>query len=258
MKRSKHIGALLACGLWLAIASVVNAALAETGDAGIAIQIDEGQRVTLDTKATSLAALVRELCTKAGVKLRAFEAPDRPVTATYDGVPLRDVLQRLLRDETYMIGVRAGADMRDIDVAWLHVIASKIAGPAAAPVPAPAPPAPLPPVLSTIGAPAAMIVDAISNADEAKRKEATQQLADYVTENPGVLDKFLAEDVAVNVEELVPYVYAHEALQTLLLREPNPVNRARLDGIAKSLKLRNGGPSKKPTFAELMERGVPH
>jgi hypothetical protein len=257
MKRSKHIGALFACGL-LALASVVDAALAQSGEAGDAIEIDAGQLVTLDTKATSLSTLVRELCTKAGVKLRGFEAPDRPVTATYDGVPLRDVLQRLLRDETYMIGVRAGADSRDIEVAWLHVTASKIEGRTAAPVPAPAAPVPLPPVLSTIGAPAAMIVDAISNADEAKRKEATLQLADYVTENPGVLDKFLAEDVAINVEELVPYVYAHEALQTLALREPNPVNRARLDGIAKSLKLRNGGPSKKPTFAELMQQGVPH
>ena len=258
MERSKHIVALLACGLWLAVAPAVDAALAETGDAGVAIEIDAAQRVTLDTKATSLSTLVRELCTKAGVKLRGFEAPDRPVTATYDAVPLRDVLQRLLRDETYMIGVRAGAARSGIEVSWLHVVASKVAVANAAPAPAPARPVPLPPVLSTIGAPAAMIVDAISNADDAKRKAATQQLADYVTENPGVLDKFLAEDVAINVEELVPYVYAHEALQTLALREPNAVNRARLDGIAKSLKLRNGGPSKRPTFAELMERGVPH
>ena len=245
------------------LAGVVHA-VSSAQDSTLAIEMTEGQLVTLDTRATSLGTLVRALCTKAGVQLRGFEAPDRPIAATYDNVPLRDVLQRLLRDETYMIGVRAGADPQEVEVAWIHVTASKIAGRVSATVPmseatvTPPVPANAPSGLSGIGVPSEVIVDALASSDEAKRKAATLQIAEYLDNNPGSLDNFLSADVSANVDELTPYAYAHEALQTLSLREQNPVNRARLDGIAKSLRLKNGGPSKKPTFAELMQKGTPN
>ena len=163
-----------------------------------------------------------------------------------------------------MIGVRAGAgaDPQEVEVAWIHVTASKIAGRVSATVPTPeatvTPPVPAnaPSGLSGIGVPSEVIVDALASSDEAKRKAATLQIAEYLDNNP--VDAFLSADVSANVDELTPYVYAHEALQTLSLREQNPVNRARLDGIAKSLRLKNGGPSKKPTFAELMQKGTQH
>lgn len=236
--------------------------IAADGAASVAIEITDDQLVTLNTPPISLAAIVRELCTKAKVELRGFEAADRPVTATYDKVPLRDVLQRLLRDETYMIGVRSGDDKTRVEVAWVHVTASKIAGrtsPPAPRVPIATPSAVVAPAsLSRIGLPAEVVVDALSNADEAKRRDATRTLADHFDENPTSLGAFLANDPAATVDELASYTYAGEALQTVALRQQDPVSRAKLDGIVQSLRLRSGGVSNTPGFAELMQQGLPH
>jgi hypothetical protein len=231
-------------------------------DNDLGIEIDDQQLVTMSTQTASLALVISQLCSKAGVTLRGFDAPDRPVAAAYEGVPLRDVLQRLLRDETYMIGVRAGREQSDVEVAWLHVTASKIVGQTSAPVPVlgEPPPAPAPAAsgLSVTGLPPEVILDALSSDDEAKRRAATTALADHVEANPGALDDFLGKDSAATVDALAPYAYASEALQTLALRQKNSVNRAKLDSIAKSLRLQRGTPSKKPGFTELMQQGMPH
>ncbi len=252
------VGALL-----VGVSLIATSPHAAEGDADLAIEIDDQQLVTMSTQTASLASVIRELCARAGVTLRGFEAPDRPVAAAYEGVPLRDVLQRLLRDETYMIGVRAGREKSDVEVAWLHVTASKIVGTTSAPVPLasgppPAPANPATAAFSVTGLPPEVILNALSSDDEAKRRAATSALADHVEANPGALDDFLGKDAAAAVDALAPYAYASEALQTLALRQQNSVNRAKLDSIAKSLRLKSGKPSDKPGFTELMQQGMPH
>jgi len=248
--------------LLVGVLLVTTSARAADDDTSLAIEIDDKQLVTMSTQTASLASVIRQLCTKAGVTLRGFEAADRPVAAAYEGVPLRDVLQRLLRDETYMIGVRAGSERSDLEVAWLHVTASKIVGRTSAPVPvaaeAPPPPSPATGAFSIPGVAPEVVLDALSSDDETKRRAATSALADHVETNPGALDEFLGRDAAEAINGLAPYTYADEALNALALRQKNPVNRAKLDALVKSLRLKRGTPDKKPSFTELMQQGIPH
>jgi hypothetical protein len=249
--------------LLVGVLLVATSSRAAENDAGLAIEIDDKQLVTMSTQTASLASIVRQLCTKAGVTLRGFEAADRPVAAVYEGVPLRDVLQRLLRDETYMIGVRAGRENSDMEVAWLHVTASKLVGRTSAPVPlaaeaSPPPPSPATGAFNVPGIAPEVVLDALSSDDETKRRAATSALADHVETNPGALEDFLGKDAAEAINGLAPYTYADEALNALALRQKNSVNRAKLDAIVKSLRVQRGTPSKKPTFTELMQQGIPH
>lgn len=248
--------------LLVGVLLVTTSARAAEDEADLDIQVDDKQLVTMSTQTASLSAVVRQLCAKANVTMRGFEAPDRPVAAAYEGVPLRDVLQRLLRDETYMIGVRAGREKSDVEVAWLHVTASKLVGHTSSPIPlaAEAPPVPSPAAgaFSITGLAPEVIFEALTSGDDKKRQAATIALADHVDSNPGALDGFLAKDAAEAINGLVPYDYADDALHALALRQKNPVNRAKLDAIVKSLRLQRGTATKKPGYLDFMQQGMPH
>jgi hypothetical protein len=258
LARCHQIAGVLLVGAML----VTTPARAAENDADLGIEVDDKQLVTMSTQTASLATVVRQLCEKAGVTMRGYEAPDRPVAAAYEGVPLRDVLQRLLRDETYMIGVRAGDEPSDIEVAWLHVTASKLLGHTSAPVPMAADGQPVPSpaagALSVAGLAPEVVLNALTSSDDAKRRAATIALADHVDSNPGALDGFLAKDTAEAISGLLPYDYADEALHALALRQKNSVNRATLDAIVKSLRLQRGATAKKPSYVDLMQQGMPH
>ena len=62
--------------------SPIEAAAADAGSS-IPIEITADQLVTLRSDSVSLAVVIRDLCAKANVKLRGFEAPDRMVSASY-------------------------------------------------------------------------------------------------------------------------------------------------------------------------------
>jgi hypothetical protein len=260
---------------WVAIALMLTMGAtgvqaAAAGKSGLAIEIHDGQLLTVIGQSGSLRALVADICTQAGVKLRGYDAADRPITVSYVDVPLRDALQRLLRDETYMIGVRAHPQSDDVDVAWVHVTGSKGGGSSpgmALPMPpamaaaaqaAQASAAGVPSSMADFGFPANLLSQALSSQDVAARREATRLLAEHVEANPGLLDSFFAKDMAATAEDLVQFPFAKEALQTLAIRQKDPVARAKFEAMIKTVTLRTGEPSKKPTFSDLMQQGMQH
>ena len=184
---------------------------------------------------------------------------------SYQDVPLRDVLQRMLRDETYMIGVRAGEQPTDVEVSWLHVTASKAgtlpAGAVAVPPPlAAAPPNPgqpkVPGSMAGFGVAPKVIAQALGSQDAAERRAATRELAEYLEANPEKMDAFVSDVTAATVEDLAGYPHAIETLRTLAIREKNPDLRAKIDAMVKSVSVHGGVPPK-PAFPS-MQQGMPH
>lgn len=260
------MGLRAAAALGLALALVFPGARpGAAASSGLAVEIEPGQLVTVSGQSGSLATLIAEICQQAGVRLRGYEAGDRPITVAYERAPLREVLQRMLRDETYMIGVRTSTGSPDIEVAWVHVTGSKggasgspVALPSPVAAPPTAPPPPVPGSMADFGIPASVVTNALGSQDEAVRRDATRTLAQHVEANPGVLDSFFAKDFGTTADELAKFPYAKEALQTLAIRQKDPVARAKLDAIVKSIGLKRGDQPKKPTYNELMQQGIPH
>lgn len=254
--------------LALALLTAPWPAIAETAGSGLVIEIKDGQLVTMSGQAASLARLVSELCAKSGTTLRGYEAADRPITVSYQDVPLREVLQRMLRDETYMLGVRSSAGAANIAVSWLHVTGSKNggapAGVVAVPLPLPtAPPAAaptsVPGSMAGFGVSSNIIAQALGGQNALERHAAASELAEHLETNPGEMDAFLANDIGTIAEQLAGFPYANEALRALSLRQKNPVAKAKLDTIVASWRVRRNEPSKEPSFVELLNanKGVP-
>lgn len=260
---------ILRVALALALLAVPFTATAETGGSGLVIEVAEGQLVTMSGQTSSLAQLIADLCAKTGATLRAYEAGDRPITVSYEAVPLRDVLQRMLRDETYMIGVRAGARTPEgatpVEVSWVHVTGSKTGTTPAnvvltpsAPTAPPPPPAKIPASMSGFGVAPKVITQAFASENADERRAATRELAEHLEANPGELDNFLAYDLGTSADELAAFPFSKEALQTISIRQKDAVARAKLDAIVKMVGLRRNDDGKKPSFAELMQQGMPH
>jgi len=89
-------------------------------------EVGPDQATSIDGTFTSLAELLTELCTRAKVELRAYDAPDRPLTATVTKRPLAEVLERVLSQENYLVGVRGGdSPQSPLRVVWIRVIGAK-------------------------------------------------------------------------------------------------------------------------------------
>ena len=73
----------------------------------------------------SLRETIKALCESGDVELRQYRAPDRPVSARYEGAPLRHVFERLLRQESFMLGFSAGESDGRPRIAWLSVIGTE-------------------------------------------------------------------------------------------------------------------------------------
>jgi hypothetical protein len=257
---------ILRVALTLALLASPWMVVAETSDSGPIIEVKDGQLVTMSGQAASLARLVGELCARTGTALRGYEADDRPITVSYRDVPLREVLQRMLRDETYMIGVRAGAKPSELDVSWLHVTGSKTGtGPAVAvALPPPLAPAPgtqaakVPSSMTGFSVPPNVITQALGSQDAAERREATRKIAEHLEANPGEMDTFLSNEMGATADELAAFPFANEILRTLSIRQTDPVVRAKIDTIVKSVDVRRNDAPRKQSFSDLMQQGMPH
>lgn len=107
----------LFCAVTCAAAFVTTASYAST----FAMEVDVDQRVTMSGRSPSLRTVVEDLCWRAGVELRAFDADDRGTAVDLSGVPLGVALERLFTEESYMIGM-AERDAGKARVAWLQVL----------------------------------------------------------------------------------------------------------------------------------------
>lgn len=253
--------------LALALIAAASSVKAQATRSGLDIEVKQGQLITMSGQATSLAQLVSDLCASTGTTLRGYEAGDRAITVSYQDVPLRDVLQRMLRDETYMIGVHAGSGSEDgtadVEVSWVHVTGSK-SGTAPAnlmQVPVAVPTAPTPKVpesMGGFGVSPKVITQALASPNADERREATRQLAEHLETNPGELDAFLTRDLGTTADELAIFQFANETLRTLSMRQKDMVARAKIDAIVKMVGLRRTNATKQQNVVEMMQEGMPH
>ncbi|MFT5041490.1 MAG: hypothetical protein ACI8TX_002464 [Hyphomicrobiaceae bacterium] len=113
----------------LAIASLFATPLAGStvrAEMPATVQVEDGQLATVDGRFESLAETIAELCELAGVELRSYDATDRAVIGNAKDQPLARVLERLLSEENYLLGVRPRPrDTEATDIAWLRVTGSK-------------------------------------------------------------------------------------------------------------------------------------
>ena len=87
------------------------------------IAVSNDQLVTLSGSSPSLRDVVQQLCAASGVELRQYGAEDRPFAGTYEGVPLSELLPRLLRSESYAAGLRStDGGKNGARIAWVRVI----------------------------------------------------------------------------------------------------------------------------------------
>jgi hypothetical protein len=123
-----RIAVLLTCAALLApaarAAAGTDAGATVVGADGLElpdIVVHEDATISLDGRSPSLRAVVEEICVRAGVQLRAYDAVDRRMRGHYERLRLSDILGRLLREESFVLGFsgrRAGERNR---VRWLRV-----------------------------------------------------------------------------------------------------------------------------------------
>lgn len=90
------------------------------------VEVGPDQTTTIVGSFDSLEALLIDLCAKGNAKLRSYDAVDRAVTVHHENQPLREVVERLLAQENYLLGVRGnGSQAGSIQLAWVHVTGSK-------------------------------------------------------------------------------------------------------------------------------------
>lgn len=94
------------------------------------IEVESQESVSVVGSSDSLRAVIEELCESSGVELRSYRAPDRAISARYEGVPLQHVLQRLLREESFMLGFSGSVEdgASGPQVAWVTVIGTNGGG----------------------------------------------------------------------------------------------------------------------------------
>ena len=89
-----------------AVLAVLTAASPAVGQP-VDIAVDPFQIATVSGRSDSLRQVIEELCRVAEVRLLAYDAEDRPMLAGYENLPLHELLPRLLKEESYFVGLHA-------------------------------------------------------------------------------------------------------------------------------------------------------
>jgi hypothetical protein len=206
------------------------------------IEVYDSQRVTVSGNFDSLRSAVIELCRRAGVDLRAYEAEDRAFAASYENLSLADALARLLRSEIYLAGLRPG-ERGGAVVTWLRVSGSKGAV-ATAPTPALAALAPaavtLEPGIDAIelGVTPKIVETALTSSDTAARNTARRRILEALSEDQASLQRYVGRDVTLVVEELAVFPHATELVSSLQNVTRDMAERNHIQEILRALRLR--------------------
>jgi len=213
-----------------------------TNAAAIAISVDDAQNVTMSGSSDSLRAAIEEVCERAGVELRAFDAEDRAFAAQYSRVPLADALARLLRTEAFIAGMRPDPRGGRARVAWLRVSGSQ-GGTVAAPARPVTPPTALVRVASgfDFGPNPRLVETALTSRDPIARGRARQVIFEALREDPSPLQRFVQKDTEQVVSELVDFPHAAEFLRNLQTITVDPDERGQLQVILGHVQVRQAG-----------------
>jgi len=207
------------------------------------IMVQDGQRVTVSGNFDSLRRAIAEVCKRAGVELRAYDAEDRPFTASYESIPLADALARLLRSEIYLAGLRPAEPSGGAIVTWLRVSGSKrgVAGlTLAASSTEAAPPVSLEPGIAAIelGVAPKIVETALTSSDTSARNTARRRILEALSEDQASLQRYVDRDVAQVVDELAGFPHAVELLVSLQNVTHDVSERNHIQAILGALRLR--------------------
>lgn len=213
---SRFVRALTALVASLSLVLVLLRAPARAAES-LTIDVDPSQNVTIVGNSESLRAAVADLCTRANVRLIAYEAEDRPFSASYQQLPLTEALARLLRSEIYLVGLRPRREGGGEIVTWLRVSGAK--GGTGGPIVTAGPTQAVPPAGAAaaidIGVATEVIEAALTSNDTIARNNARRTILENLRSNPAALQRYLEQDAAVLVEQLVGYPHATEFLNSL-------------------------------------------
>jgi hypothetical protein len=214
------------------IAVVLVAITAATTIAANTVAVTPEQSVTVVGVFPSLKSVIEDVCRRAGVELRGFEAADREVSVTYNEVPLTTALAGLLRTESYLVGVTAGESGNPARVAWIRVVGSGDNAPrqaTAGEVPRPSS-RPVP----TMGfeVPATFGDAEFSSEDPEQRARALHAIASRLIASKQVM----SADPQALAATLQQYPHARELVTQLRDEQQDPDIRARLDQVLAALR----------------------
>jgi len=185
------------------------------GADGLTIEVDPDQRVTIVGSSDSLRSAVTDLCARADVRLLAYEAEDRPFSASYQQLPLSEALARLLRSEIFLVGLSPRQDGEGDLVTWLRVSGAKggVGGPLFAGTQAGGSPSAVAAI--DLGVTSDVLATALSSDDVIARNNARRTILQNLRGDPAPLQRYLQNDVVVLVDQLVGFPHAAEFLNSL-------------------------------------------
>jgi hypothetical protein len=209
------------------------------------IFVADDQVVTLAGSAPSLRDVVGQLCTGAVVELRLYGAPDRPFAGNFQSVPLTELLPRLLREESYAVGMRAAANAAAPRIAWISVMG--ISGQIGRKPPSPAPVAVSKNTAASDDEPAragaelaaselsVLLLPAFAASDDAVRKRQVARIVQQLSERPETKQMLVDADIGIVGRALAHHPTARGVFAEIQSGVTDPEVQKRLNAIAGAL-----------------------
>lgn len=211
----------------LAHALISGAARANAEEISIGVASD--QRVSVSGRGSSQRSVIEEVCYRAGVDLLFYDAADRPFGGDYAALALPMFLERVLRDESYIVETVSHQGMDVPYVTTLRVLGDPAVAAlrrASSPRVRRRPRFQVPPSL----------VSTAMSADAAGREAALSVLGARIAGDPTQLQGFLATEPRLIAEAIRRHEGAEEALRELQQRYPDPRISGKIEEVLAALK----------------------
>lgn len=195
------------------------------------IEVESQESVSVVGSSDSLRAVIEKLCESSGVELKSYRAADRAISARYEGVPLQHVLQRLLRQESFMLGFTPGdsAGESGPQVAWVTVIGteggSSVSGGGAAGTAAGAA------AVNNARASSILPISAMANPNAASRIASAKAFARRLDAEDALRGKLVRASIGDLTTAVAGQKHARAYIQTVRTQVKNAQVRAKLNAL---------------------------
>lgn len=234
----------------VAMFALTSAVLPAPAAGDLTIEVDSEQKVTLVGTSDSLRGAIADLCARADVRLIAYEAEDRPFSASYQQLPLAEALARLLRSEIYLVGLTPREDSGGDVVTWLRVSGAKggVGGTLFAGQGAGANAA-SPAAAIDLGIAAEVIETALTSDDTIARNNARRTILENLRGNPAPLQRYLETDPTLLVDQLIDFPHAAEFLNSLQSVGGDVKQRSQIQTVLRGIRARQDAARRAATAA---------
>jgi hypothetical protein len=196
---------------------------------GSTLHLGAQQTLTVAGSFTSLRALIEDICWRAGVELRSFDAEDRSVNVNYSGIPLANALRGLLRNESYLLGAAPAPSHAVPQITWIRVLGehetartNRRRGRQQA--------------AAGFQVPSTLVRTAFASEDGDERAAALQEISARILSSDEQLAAFLATEAHLIARTLNRYPHAAELVSELRESQIDPTIRRKLDEIIAALR----------------------